>query len=404
MNRLWAAIKRETMMILAEGVSEPKEIDRLWVEMFGNINEGPCALMDEVGLDTVGLIEDNYVEERHLDPTLTSEWIRENYVDKGKLGHKSNKGGLYPPKSDAHSGPTAYFLDIGVGSNVKDITKVPESGRVIRRTADGQTTTLISGLPCPDGLDISLPLGRMFWTNMGANASICDGSVLSAKLDGSDVREVIPKGAVHTPKQLVIDEPNQKLYFCDREGMGIHRCDTDGGNHETIVLRGDWKTGDMADLTRWCVGITIDSQNGKFYWTQKGPPKMNQGRIFRANFEMPFGEDASNRSDIDLILCDLPEPIDLELDKESETLYWTDRGEHPFGSSLNKASIRPGEKPEVQILARHFNEPIGLKLDVANGHVYVTDLGGGLYRCNLDGSHKTVLERTDGSYSGITLV
>lgn len=30
-NRLWAAIKRETMMILAEGVSDAQEIDQIYV-------------------------------------------------------------------------------------------------------------------------------------------------------------------------------------------------------------------------------------------------------------------------------------------------------------------------------------------------------------------------------------
>jgi 3-hydroxyacyl-CoA dehydrogenase len=49
LNRLWAAIKREVLTILAEGVSDPKEIDALFVRMFGNNPSGPCAMMDAVG-------------------------------------------------------------------------------------------------------------------------------------------------------------------------------------------------------------------------------------------------------------------------------------------------------------------------------------------------------------------
>lgn len=30
-NRLWAAIKRESLEIIAQGVSDPSEIDALWV-------------------------------------------------------------------------------------------------------------------------------------------------------------------------------------------------------------------------------------------------------------------------------------------------------------------------------------------------------------------------------------
>lgn len=45
-NRLWAAIKRETLAILAEGVSVPEEIDALWKEMFAKSRLLPCLTMD----------------------------------------------------------------------------------------------------------------------------------------------------------------------------------------------------------------------------------------------------------------------------------------------------------------------------------------------------------------------
>lgn len=45
-NRLWAAVKRETLTILAEGVSVPDEIDSLWTEMFIKASLAPCKLMD----------------------------------------------------------------------------------------------------------------------------------------------------------------------------------------------------------------------------------------------------------------------------------------------------------------------------------------------------------------------
>ncbi|KAK9775037.1 hypothetical protein SCAR479_08311 [Seiridium cardinale] len=97
-NRLWAAVKRETMTILAEGVSDPEQIDMLWGKMF-KAKVTPCALMDQVGLDTVAFIEDNYIRERKLDGQLTVDWLRENYISQGKLGKKSAKGGLISPTS-----------------------------------------------------------------------------------------------------------------------------------------------------------------------------------------------------------------------------------------------------------------------------------------------------------------
>jgi 3-hydroxyacyl-CoA dehydrogenase len=45
-NRLWAALKRETLTILAEGVSTPEEIDSMWSEMFVKAGSLPCKTMD----------------------------------------------------------------------------------------------------------------------------------------------------------------------------------------------------------------------------------------------------------------------------------------------------------------------------------------------------------------------
>ncbi|KAK4075572.1 hypothetical protein Trihar35433_2132 [Trichoderma harzianum] len=51
-----------------------------------------------VGLDTVALIEDHYIKERQLSPTYTVDFLRREYLDKGRLGAKSPHGGLYPPQ------------------------------------------------------------------------------------------------------------------------------------------------------------------------------------------------------------------------------------------------------------------------------------------------------------------
>lgn len=45
-NRLWAAVKREILTILAEGVSVPEEIDGMWNEMFIKGETLPCRMMD----------------------------------------------------------------------------------------------------------------------------------------------------------------------------------------------------------------------------------------------------------------------------------------------------------------------------------------------------------------------
>ncbi|KAL5043097.1 hypothetical protein BDW71DRAFT_130123 [Aspergillus fruticulosus] len=412
-NRLWAAIKREIMLILAEDVSTPEEIDLLWTNMFQlPTSSPPCRLMDKIGLDTVAFIEDNYIQERGLDGKMTVDWLRKGYIDQGRLGLKSEKGGLYGPP--AVTTPTAtsnntqslYVLDVGLGSN-NTIEQSPTAGRILRfDQSTGTMTPIVTGQSLPDAVDVSWSTGRLFWTNMGRATSTHDGSVHSAKLDGSDVQTLLSPGSVHTPKQLAVDDKNRKVYFCDREGMGVHRCNFDGSGHEVLIQTGILGYAEhRSDLTRWCVGIVLDTSRGVIYWTQKGPSKAGRGRIFRAGIEIPAGQTAESRTDIQLLLDGLPEPIDLDLDVDSQKLYWTDRGEHPVGCSLNRVDLSGSTRPEelkakTEILARHFNEPIGLRV-ADNGAVYVGDLGGGVY-CVKDGE-KTLLWRDSACYTGIAL-
>lgn len=95
-NRVWAAIKRESLMILSEGVSDAEQLDRVFMEMFHS-PAGPCAMMDAVGLDTVAFIEEHYVKERGLSDEKTVQYLKKNFIEQGKLGAKSGKGGLLPP-------------------------------------------------------------------------------------------------------------------------------------------------------------------------------------------------------------------------------------------------------------------------------------------------------------------
>jgi 3-hydroxyacyl-CoA dehydrogenase len=43
-NRIWAAIKREVLAVISEGVADPATIDSIWREQYRS-PVGPCALM-----------------------------------------------------------------------------------------------------------------------------------------------------------------------------------------------------------------------------------------------------------------------------------------------------------------------------------------------------------------------
>jgi hypothetical protein len=243
----------------------------------------------------------------------------------------------------------------------------------------------------------------MYWTEMGIPNKE-DGSIERANTDGSNHVTIVPNGKTFTPKQLQLDKHNGRLYWCDREGMRVMRSNLDGSNLENLIQTGKGEA-DRADLTRWCVGIAIDVQGGKLYWTQKGLDNAGVGRIFRAGLDIPKGESCTSRSDIELLFDQLPEPIDLDLDLDRRVLYWTDRGDPPRGNSVSRAPMDAAPRSiEPEIVFAHLMEGIGLALDIPGDRMFMTDLGGSLYTASLDGAtHKTLLA-VQGNLTGVAYV
>jgi 3-hydroxybutyryl-CoA dehydrogenase len=79
-NRVWAAMKRESLEVVAEGVSTPQDLD-------------------QVGLDVVLDIEEHYCAEHPEYPEGPRTLLR-SYLAQGRLGVKSGAGFYdYPPRS-----------------------------------------------------------------------------------------------------------------------------------------------------------------------------------------------------------------------------------------------------------------------------------------------------------------
>jgi len=176
------------------------------------------------------------------------------------------------------------------------------------------------------------------------------------------------------------------------------RSNLDGSEIETLVdsSKGDARPGH--DETKWCVGIAVDHDGGKIYWTQKGADNANQGCIFRANIEIPKGESPANRTDIEVLFDNLPEPIDLDLDLSQRMIYWTDRGNAPRGNTVSRARL---DGKGQEILVSDLMEGIGLSLDLKNGRMFFSDLAGSVYSARLDGSEKRALLMAQGNLTGV---
>lgn len=255
-----------------------------------------------------------------------------------------------------------------------ELIDVPTGNRQVIITETGRHP---DGVVC-DGTTI-------FWTTMGERTSVSpggeavyadvDGGVHAIDVNGLNRRDIVAPGGTTTGKQLALDGRGN-LYWGNREGFSLATARTDGTGLRDLVRRDG--AGEERD---WIVGLSLDEVNGHIYWSQKGSFAGGDGKIFRAGLEIPAGETAENRSDIELLWDGLPAPIDLEL--IDDRLLWTDRGSgsYPGGNSLNRAVVPPsGEKGQApEILAEGFEEAIGLTVDKQERVAYVADLSGKIW-------------------------
>lgn len=223
----------------------------------------------------------------------------------------------------------------------------------------------------------------IYWTTMGRRTGTnsvgealyeeVDGGVHAIEVGGTGRRDLVPPGSTTTGKQLACDSGGN-LYWGNREGFSLATVRTDGTGLRDLVKY------DGSGLERdWIVGVAVDEANGHIYWSQKGSPEGGDGGIYRAGLEIPQGQSAETRDDIERLWAELPAPIDLEI--ADGHVFWTDRGRIPGGDSLNRAPIPPagesGQQP--QMLADAFQDPIGLAVDAKRELAYVADLGGRIW-------------------------
>ena len=94
-NRIWRAVKRESLRVVDEGVASPEDVDRLWM-LFFQTKYAPFGIMDMVGLDVVRDIEWSYQRDS-LDPTDIPSTTLLRMIEAGHLGEKSGDGFYHHP-------------------------------------------------------------------------------------------------------------------------------------------------------------------------------------------------------------------------------------------------------------------------------------------------------------------
>ncbi len=89
-NRIWRAIKKEALHVVAAGYADFEDIDRAWMLSF-SVPRGPFGRMDEIGLDVIHHIELQYYLESGDESDKPPNFLEE-FLTEGRLGVKSGKG------------------------------------------------------------------------------------------------------------------------------------------------------------------------------------------------------------------------------------------------------------------------------------------------------------------------
>jgi hypothetical protein len=298
----------------------------------------------------------------------------------------SSSGGT-APKLFFLGGAKVFTVDPAGGAPVALVDQSPKDGS--------------RGNGLNDGIAIHSKTGQIFWTNMG-KAADRDGWITRCEKDGSNITTIVKPGGAFTPKQMKIDEPAGKIYWSDREGMAIMRCNLDGSAIETLVVTGD-QVANKGQASHWCVGIALDPSRGQIYWTQKGGDNAGEGMIRRCGMHLPAGATPGSRSDIMTLFSHLPEPIDIDLDLKSRQMYWSDRGDNTISRAPMdaKAGYDPATRFDRTILVKGLKEAIGIALDLPRGRMAYTSLGGEVGMAKLDGANAKMLATGLGALTGI---
>ncbi|KAJ5051627.1 uncharacterized protein L3040_001402 [Drepanopeziza brunnea f. sp. 'multigermtubi'] len=127
-----------------------------------------------------------------------------------------SKGGDKSHHDNVHA-PSLYILDLGL----MNLENTVHSGKVLTK-------------PYPTGSTFLLKQSYLLDKHRHPRSERRASKIMY------DVQTVIKSG-VHTPEQLIIDQENDKLYFCDREGLCVMRANFDGTQQETLIQNGNWE-------------------------------------------------------------------------------------------------------------------------------------------------------------------
>ena len=200
-------------------------------------------------------------------------------------------------------------------------------------------------------MNIAVGGGKVYWTEMTGESS---GTINSAKLDGSDVKELKKIKAV--PMGIAVDTAGDKLYWTNSRGR-IQSADLDGSGIENVML----------DLPG---PMDIAVARGLLYWTQYDATE-EEGNVGIAN--------ATGRGTPKYISTGADAPGSIAIG--GNKVYWTEMTGSNAGT-INSASLNGSGATELNDIRA---VPMGIGVDTARSKLYWTNSRGRVQSANLEG-------------------
>jgi 3-hydroxybutyryl-CoA dehydrogenase len=102
-NKMISDLFKAAQTLAANGVASVEDVDRAWMGVTHMI-VGPFGLMDGIGLDTVYHITHYWAKRMKDDQAMRNASFMKEYVDRGELGQKTQKG-FYEYPNPAYGRP-----------------------------------------------------------------------------------------------------------------------------------------------------------------------------------------------------------------------------------------------------------------------------------------------------------
>lgn len=229
-------------------------------------------------------------------------------ADQGQIANAETSSSFFRSVAVDGEGRKLYVTDAGVD-------------RIRRCDLDGSNLEdLIVDVASPMGIDLDVERQMMYFATRGESPA-----VLRARLDGSDLQEVI-SGELINPYGVVLDLAQDKLYVIDNGNDTLLQSNLDGTELQAVEV----------DTGPAPIELALDPVGGKLYWSELDTPAIIRADLDGSNREVLITPDSSPA---------LTTPLGIVVDHIGRQLYFVDGGSEGTDTikvaELDGSNVRP---------------------------------------------------------------